>query len=52
MEAVHECINLGGGGAVWYNIGEKTYTEKQTPRMVDGRDGDGSGGEAGSTEDD
>ena len=28
------------------------YTEKQKPRMVDGRGGEGSGGEAGSMEDD
>ena len=33
----------GGGGE---------YNEKQKPRMVDGRGGEGSGGEAGSMEDD
>ena len=27
---------------------ERRYTEKQKPRMVDGRDGEGSGGEARS----
>ncbi len=30
----------------------RAYTEKQKPRMVDGRGGEGSGGEAGSMEDD
>ena len=28
---------------MWQNIGEKRYTEKQKPRMVDGRGGEGSG---------
>ena len=42
----------GGGGAVWQNVVEGRYTEKQKPRMVDGRGGEGSGGEAGSMEDD
>ena len=28
--------------------GERRYTEKQKPMMVDGRDGEGSGGEAGA----
>ena len=42
----------GGGGAVWQNVGERRYTEKQKPRMVDGRGGEGSGREAGSMEDD
>ena len=28
--------------------GQRRYTEKQKPRMVDGRGGEGSGGEAGS----
>ena len=32
--------------------GKRRYTEKQKPRMVDGRGGGGSGGEAGSMEDD
>ena len=32
--------------------GEMRYTEKQKPRMVDGRDSEGSGGEARSMEDD
>ena len=32
--------------------GERRYTEKQKPRMEDGRGGEGSGGEAGSMEDD
>ena len=33
--------------------GERRYTEKQKPRMVDGRGGeDSGGGEAGSMEDD
>ena len=27
--------------------GERRYTEKQKPRMVDGRDGEGSGGRNG-----
>ena len=27
---------------------ERRYTQKQKPRMVDGRGGEGSGGEAGS----
>ena len=31
--------------------GERRYTEKQKPMMVDGRGGEGSGGEAGSMED-
>ena len=30
--------------------GERWYTEKQKPRMVDGRGGEGSGGEAASME--
>ena len=52
MEAVQGCIRWGGGVAVWQNVGERRYTEKQKPRMVDGRGGEGSGGEAGSMEDD
>ena len=32
--------------------GEMRYTGKQKPRMVDGRGGEGSEGEAGSMEDD
>ena len=32
--------------------GERRYTEMQKPMMVDGRDGEGSGGEAGSMDDD
>ena len=32
--------------------GERRYTEKQKRRMVDGRGVDGSGGEAGSMDDD
>ena len=31
---------------MWQNVGERRYTEKQKPRMVDGRGGEGSGGEA------
>ena len=42
----------GGGGAVWQNVGDRRYTEKQKPRMVDGRGGEDSGGEAGSMDDD
>ena len=34
------------------DFGERRYTEKQKPRMVDGRGCEGSGGEAGSMEDD
>ena len=52
MEAVQGCICWGGGGSVWQNVGERRYTEKQKPGMVDGRGGEGSGGEAGSMEDD
>ena len=39
---------------MWLNVGERRYIEKQKPRMVDGRSGEGSGGgrEAGSMEDD
>ena len=37
---------------MWQNVGERRYTEKQKPSMVDGRGGEGSGGEAGSMEDD
>ena len=32
--------------------GERRYSEKQKPRMVDGRGDEGSGGEAGRMEDD
>ena len=32
--------------------GERRYTEMQKPMMVDGRGGEGSGGEARSMEDD
>ena len=32
--------------------GERRYTDKQKPMTVDGRGGEGSGGEAGSMEDD
>ena len=42
----------GGGGAVWQNVGDRRYTEKQKPRMVDGRGGEDSGREAGSMDDD
>ena len=52
MEAVQGCIRWGRGGAVWQNVVERRYTEKQKPMMVDGRGGEGSGGEAGSMEDD
>ena len=52
MEAVQGCIRWGGGGAVWQNVGERRYIEKQKPRMVNGRGGEGSGGEAGSMEHD
>ena len=51
MEAVPGCIRWGGGGAVWQNVGERRYTEKQKPRMVDGRCGESSGEEEGSMED-
>ena len=50
MEAVQGCICWGGGGVVWKNVGERRYTEKQKPRMVDGRGGEGSGGK-GETSD-
>ena len=33
MEAVQGCIRCGGGGAVWQNVGERRYTQKQKPRM-------------------
>ena len=46
MEAVQGCIPWDGGGAVWQNVGERRYTEMQKPMMVDGRGGEGSGGEA------
>ena len=36
----------------WQNVGERRYYEKQKPRMVDERGGEGSVGEAGSMEDD
>ena len=52
MEAVQGCIRWGGEGAVWQNVGERRYTEKQKPRMVDKRGGECSGGEAESMEDD
>ena len=32
--------------------GERRYAEMQKPMMVDGRGGEGSGGEAGSMDDD
>ena len=32
--------------------GERRYTEKKKPRVMDGRGGEGSGGEAGSIGDD
>ena len=47
-QSVQGCIRWGGGGAVWQNVGERRYIEKQKPRMVDRRGGEGSGGEAGS----
>ena len=34
------------------NFGERRYTEIQKPMMVDGRCGEGNGGEAGSMDDD
>ena len=37
---------------MWQNVGERRYTEKQKPRDVNGRGGEGSGGEAGSMRDD
>ena len=52
MEAVQGCIRWDGGGTVWQNVGERRYTEMQKPMMVDGRGGEGSGGEAGSMTDD
>ena len=52
MEAIQGCIRWGGGGAVWQNVWEMRYTEKQKPRMVDGRGSEGNGGKAGSVEDD
>ena len=48
MEAVQGCIWWGGGGVVWQNLGKRKYTEKQKQMMVDGRGGEGSGGEAES----
>ena len=30
---------------MWQNVGERRYTEKQKPSMVDGRGGEGSGGD-------
>ena len=48
MGAVKGCIRWGGRGAVWQNFRERRYTKKQKPRMVDGRGGGGSGGEAGN----
>ena len=50
MEAVQGCICWGGGGVVCQNVAEMRYTLKQKPRMVDGRGGEGSGGEAESME--
>ena len=52
MDAVEGCIRWGGGEAVWPNVegGGWRYTEKQKPRIVDGRGGEGSGGEAGCME--
>ena len=50
MEAVPGCIRWGGGGAVWQNVGESRYTEKQNPRMVEVTGGEGRGGEAGNME--
>ena len=47
MEAVQGFIRWCGGVAVWQNVGEKRYTEKQTPIMMDGRGGVGGGGEEG-----
>ena len=35
---------------MWQNLGERKYTEKQNPMMVDGRGGEGSEGEAESME--
>ena len=35
---------------MWHSVGEMRYTEKQKQRFVDGRGGESSGGEAGSTE--
>ena len=37
---------------MWQNVGERRYTEKQKPRMVDGIGGEGSGEEAGYMYDD
>ena len=37
---------------MWQNVGERRYAKKQKLRMVGGRGGEGSGGEAGSMEDD
>ena len=52
MKALQGCICWGDGpgGVVWQNVGERRYTLKQKPRMVDGRGGEGSGGEAESME--
>ena len=52
MKAVQGCICWGGGGAVWQNVGERRYSEKQKPRMVKGRGVEVSGGEARHMEDD
>ena len=46
MEAVQVCICWGGGRVVWQNLGER----KQKPMLVDEGGGEGSGGEAESTE--
>ena len=43
---------LGWWRSLCQNVRERMYSEKQKPRMVDGRGGEGSGGEARSMEDD
>ena len=56
MKRCKEKRTMGPKNINWWkckeNVGERRYIEKQEPRMVDGRGGEGSGGEAGSMEDD
>ena len=44
MEAAQGCIRWIGRGAVWQNVGVRRYTEKQKPRIMVERRGEGSGG--------
>ena len=53
MEPVQGCIRWGVAEELCGRTsGERRYTEKQKPRMVDGRGGECRGREAGSMEDD